>query len=313
MSFSQLNFTRTRLAPSPTGMLHLGHVQTFMIAWWLAHSHGAEVILRWDDLDTQRVKSESVQLLREDLAWLGIKPEQEFFQSQRLPLYHQALEKLRTKELIYPCTCTRQQVFMSAPHEGEGIGRYPGTCRGKYEDLAQAGAGAYWRLKVPAGEVAAEDLLAPAMRQDVQVTCGDIALTHADGKIGYHLSSVIDDADLGVDCVVRGDDLRGSTPQHMILYQVLGLQTPLWCHVPLVMGPTGRRLAKRDGESRVAQLRHHGVKPERIIGWALWRIIGTPKPAMCSLAEAQSAFDMAKVRREPLIMTQEDWQWLQMP
>lgn len=308
-----------------------------MITWWMARQANAEVILRWDDLDTRRVRPESVALLREDLAWLGIKPEREFYQSQRTPIYQDALQRLHTAGFIYPCTCKRDQVQLSAPHSGETPGRYPGHCRDKFPFLDAAGPHAYWRAKMPDQTFSATDLFAGPITQNVQATFGDIALTHADGKIGYQLSSIVDDGDLGIDCVIRGDDLLTSTPQQLALAHMLGIRPPDWCHLPLVVGQTGRRLAKRDGESRVAQFRRHGVKPEKIIGWALWRsqrepditcqkIATSPNferpegdlletknrklPIECSMAEAVAEFDLTQVPREPVVLTAQDLAWL---
>lgn len=304
------DFCRTRLAPSPTGMLHLGHVRTFMITWWMAQKCGAEVILRWDDLDTNRVRPDSISQLRSDLAWLGILPEREFFQSQRDAVYRRALERLERAGFVYPCTCSRQQVMLSAPHADENAGRYPGNCRGKYASMSQAGPGAYWRAKMPDRTIVAADYFAGEIRQNAQSAFGDIALTHADGKIGYQLSSIVDDGDMGVDCVIRGDDLLSSVPPQMVLADMLGIAAPSWCHVPLVVGQSGRRLAKRDGESRVAQFRRRGVKPEKIIGWAFWRSQNQKMPIECSMAEAVAEFDLTRVPREPVVLTAQDLAWL---
>lgn len=282
-----------------------------MITYWLAKQNNAEVLLRWDDLNATRVRPETMAQLRSDLSWLGLKTDREYYQSQRGVLYQQALEKLRAQDLIYPCICTRQQVMMSAPHSGENAGRYPGTCRDKFHSLREAGPGAYWRIKTPDTLMTVEDCLTKPLRQNIQGVFGDIALTHADGKIGYQLSSIVDDGDMGVDGVIRGDDLLDSTPQQLFVAQALGMTPPQWCHLPLVIGQSGRRLAKRDGESRVWHYRKRGIRPERMIGWAFWKSQNQKMPIECSMAEAVSEFDLARVPREPVVLTAEDLAWLE--
>ena len=268
-----------RLAPSPTGALHLGNVRTFMIAWLRARSLGGRVIMRMEDLDHPRDKPGAAAAAVEDLKWLGFDWDEEYVQSDRKDRYRAALEKLRTLQsagggaLVYPCACSRRDVenAQSAPHAGEQL-FYPGTCRGRFSGWAEAvaakgGAAPCWRFRTDAGrKVCFDDVFAGRTEQDVAATLGDFPVARDEFGAGYTLAVVVDDAAMGVSEVVRGDDLLPATPAQILLQRALGLPTPDYCHVPLVVGGDGRRLAKRHGDTRVASFRERGVSPQAIIG-----------------------------------------------
>jgi glutamyl-tRNA synthetase len=322
-----LLFSRTRLAPSPTGALHLGHARTFLVTWWLARQAGARVFMRMEDLDAGRAKPESVRQAYDDLRWLGmdwdgypgsVHAGGEVVQSERLGLYGEALEELWRKGAIYPCTCSRADIATavagsaSAPHEGEAQPRYPGTCAGRdlaavrtlgFEEAATAlrgmlGKPVCWRLRAPAGKAGFVDVIAGAHSLDVQAAAGDFPLTRFDGTPAYQLACVVDDHAMGIDLVVRGDDLLPSTPRQLVLYGALGWEPPRFAHVPLVVGADGKRLAKRHGESRIAQFREAGVRPEQAVGWAAWRSgqLSTARPV--AAREVVAGFDLGKLPRE---------------
>ncbi len=345
-------FSATRLAPSPTGALHLGHARTFLITWWMARHCGAKIYMRMEDLDAGRAKPESVAQAYEDLRWLGmdwdafapiadISPAEItggiVIQSRRLDRYTQALAALCARGSIYPCTCTRADIAAaversgSAPHEGEGEVRYPGTCLEKLkthnakpktdpqdlarEVIADTGKPVCFRLRVPQGSVAFTDLFAGPQAFDIAKTAGDFPLTRFwNGTCpippAYQLACVVDDHAMAIDCVIRGDDLLPSTPRQMLIYRALGWTPPNFAHVPLVIGSDGKRLAKRHGESRIAQFRAAGVSPERIIGWAAWRSGQLDKPAEIAAKEILLRFTPARLPRERLILGEADFEWL---
>ena len=302
-----------RLAPSPTGALHLGNVRTFMIAWLRARSLGGRVIMRMEDLDHPRDKPGAAAAAVEDLKWLGFDWDEEYVQSDRKDRYRAALEKLRTLQsagggaLVYPCACSRRDVenAQSAPHAGEQL-FYPGTCRGRFsrwEDavLAKGGAEPCWRFRTDAGrKVAFDDVFAGRVEQDVAATLGDFPVARDEFGAGYTLAVVVDDAAMGVSEVVRGDDLLPATPAQILLQRALGLPMPDYCHVPLVVGGDGRRLAKRHGETRIAAYRAAGVSPEEIVGRLGASCGWCGESERVSLRELVGRFDLESIPKEPL-------------
>jgi glutamyl-tRNA synthetase len=265
-----------RLAPSPTGAQHVGNARTYLVAWLSARSRGGRVALRVEDIDSPRVKAEAAEQACADLRWLGLDWDGEpVVQTQRLPLYEAALRALQARELVYPCTCTRGDVerAASAPHAEHEGPVYPGTCAGRSAgDAAALGDRPYcWRFRVPARSPAWVDGLRGPTHIDVRAAGGDFVVWKAARPPGlagpaYQLAVVVDDAAQGVTEVVRGDDLVPSTPRQLLLYEALGLAAPRFAHVPLVVGPDGRRLAKRHGDTRLAALRAAGVRPEALLG-----------------------------------------------
>lgn len=287
-----------RLAPSPTGALHLGNVRTFMIAWLRARKAGGRVVLRMEDLDHPKDKPGADVQAIEDLKWLGFDWDDEYVQSRRKELYRAALEKLQAQDIVYPCVCTRKDVLaaQSAPHAGEQL-YYPGTCREKH--LAWTDK-ACWRFKTPeASRVEFDDVFAGRQVQNVAEKLGDFPLARDRYGAGYTLAVVVDDADMGVTEVVRGDDLLPATPAQILLQRALGLPTPEYCHVPLLVGPDGRRLAKRHGDSRIARYRAEGMKPEEILGRLAFLSGWREKYGPVSLPELLDAFDLTKLPHEP--------------
>jgi glutamyl-tRNA synthetase len=264
-----------RLAPSPTGAQHVGNARTYLIAWLSARARGGRVVLRVEDIDSPRVKPGAAGGLLEDLHWLGLDwDEGPVVQTRRFRLYEAALLRLRERELVYPCTCTRTDVerAASAPHQEHEGPVYPGTCAGRRsaDDAALVGQPFSWRFRVPPGAVTFRDGYRGPTRIDLHEVGGDFVVWKAAGTPAYQLAVVVDDDDLGVTEVVRGDDLVPSTPRQLLLYEALGMRPPGFVHVPLVVGPDGRRLAKRHGDTRLAALRAAGVRPERLLGLLAW-------------------------------------------
>ena len=280
---SSLSLYRGRLAPSPTGFLHLGHARTFWAAQQRAAQAGGKLVLRVEDLDAARCKPEFVAALFEDLCWFGFRwdegpdhggPFAPYLQSERRELYLAALEQLRRGGFIYPCQCSRRDVLLAAgaPHPGEEEALYPGTCRpAKAGSVAEPGfTDVHWRFCVPDGEcISYEDEALGPQSAVAGKDFGDFVVWRRDGVPSYQLAVVADDAAMGITEVVRGEDLRLSTFRQLLLYRALGWQAPRFFHAPLVTDPaTGLRLAKRHASLSLRQLRSAGASPEELRrGW----------------------------------------------
>ncbi|HKS16660.1 MAG TPA: glutamate--tRNA ligase family protein, partial [Planctomycetota bacterium] len=254
------------------------------------------IVLRIEDLDTPRVKPGALEAIEEDLRWLGLDWDGPVeVQSRRRDHYRAVFERLRPR--LYPCGCTRADIAAaaSAPHEGETEIRYPGACR----DRAPAKTVA-WRLRVEPGSLAFDDLLSGRHEVDVASEVGDFVVAKSPEAPAYQLAVVADDIDQGVNQVVRGADLIPSTARQLLLYRALGAPPPEYGHAPLVVGPDGKRLAKRHGESRIAALRSSGAAPEKIVAtlarWSALPPLGRP-------AELIPHWDWVKLNRERIVYT----------
>jgi len=308
-----------RLAPSPTGGLHLGHARTFLAAWLAARSQWGRVILRVEDLDATRVRAEATRGAIEDLRWLGLDWDEgpdvggrsaPYVQTQRLALYADALGRLKAGGRVYPCTCTRAEIARaaSAPHAEDEGPSYPGTCAFRsVADAAGLGGGSFaWRFRVPRGPLAWEDLFRGGITGDPSRVGGDFVVARQGQGPSYQLAVVVDDAAMGVNQVIRGADLIPSTPRQVLLYRALGHAGPTFGHVPLVVGPDGRRLAKRDGSVKLATLREAGADPRRLVGW-LARSLGlTDRVEPTSPGDWVSVFSPARVPGTDCVVGAED-------
>lgn len=267
---------RGRLAPSPTGLLHVGHARTFWKAQQRADAASGTLILRSEDLDRSRVRPQFVTAMLEDLTWFGFRwqegpdlggPVGPYTQSERMPLYRAAFETLRQAGRIYACRCTRRDIqnAISAPHAGDEEPPYPGTCRDL--DLNPASTeGLAWRFKVPHGEaIHFHDQNLGSTRFVAGTDFGDFVIWRQDGTPAYQLSVVVDDAAMQITEVVRGADLLMSTARQLLLYRALGWTPPEFFHCPLVMDDTGKRLAKRHDALSLRALRERGLSPEAIL------------------------------------------------
>jgi glutamyl-tRNA synthetase len=282
---------RGRLAPSPTGYLHVGHARTFWTAQERARAAGGTLVMRMEDLDPDRSRKEYADAALEDLRWLGLRwdegpdvggPFGPYAQSERGELYRAAWEKLRAGGWIYPCRCSRNDLAaaLNAPHEGaealEDEPVYPGTCRprrGENSEAARAAqktlvgeAGANWRFRVPDGEAIefVDGNLGP-QRFVAGVDFGDFVVMRRDGVSSYQLACVVDDAAMQITEVVRGADLLKSTARQMLLNRALGFADPKWFHCGLVVDENGKRLAKRSDAVSVRALRERGKRPGEIL------------------------------------------------
>jgi len=295
-----------RLAPSPTGRLHVGHARSFLLAWWSVRQRGGRVLLRMEDLDRDRVKPGMAAAVLEDLAWLGLDWDGEVVnQSSRADAYGAALERLTAGGYLYPCVCTRKEISeaQSAPHAELG-GAYPGTCAGRFASIDEArattGREAALRFRVPAGRRVVEDAFAGQYGEDLTRTVGDFPVTRRDGEPAYQLAVVVDDAAQGVSEVLRGDDLLSSTLRQELLQEALGLPQPTWVHVPLVVDRDGKRLAKRADDLALAALRASGVAPGEVVRWAALSA-GLEDNGPAPAAGYVEAFDLARLPRAPAL------------
>ncbi|WP_164100557.1 tRNA glutamyl-Q(34) synthetase GluQRS [Candidatus Laterigemmans baculatus] len=293
-----------RLAPSPTGAQHLGNARTFLLAWLSARSRGGRVLLRIEDIDSPRVKPWAVRQAVEDLQWLGLDwDEGPVIQTERSEMYAKALERLIEAGRAYPCVCTRSDIAAaaSAPHLDHESPLYPGTCTPwRLGDAVPADDSYCWRFRVTATPDSFRDRLRGECRFDPLAELGDFPITRKGGAAAYQLAVVVDDAAMGVTEVVRGDDLLSSTIRQLQLYAVLGLEPPEFGHVPLVLGPDGRRLAKRHGDTRLSTFRAAGIAPERIIGWAAASAGLVDREEPVTPRELVDQFSWSRLRRDPV-------------
>jgi glutamyl-tRNA synthetase len=261
-----------------------------------------------EDIDSPRIKRGADQQAIDDLRWLGLDwDEGPIYQSARLGCYHEALEKLQDAELVYPCTCTRGDIEQaaSAPHlEHEGP-PYPGTCASRHVADAKALTGCpfAWRFR-SSPAVPFVDLCRGLLQAEHGQT-GDFVVWKSDNTPAYQLAVVVDDAEMGVTEVLRGDDLVPSTPRQLQLYSALHLTPPEFAHVPLVVGPDGRRLAKRHGDTRLATLKQAGVKPEALIGLLAWSCGWLERLEPISARELLPHFRLDEIPCAPFVLTAE--------
>jgi glutamyl-Q tRNA(Asp) synthetase len=289
---------RGRFAPSPTGLLHAGSLTTAVGSYLQARSQGGEWLLRMEDLDPPReMPGASAAILRTlealGFAWDGPV----VYQSQRLDAYQQALDHLVAQQRAYPCACTRREIALAGQAGLDGV-VYPGTCRA---GLAAGRTGRAWRLRVPAGLTRVVDGLHGPTEQDVLACVGDYVLKRADGLFAYQLAVVVDDAWQGVNAVVRGADLLDSTTRQIVLQQALGVATPRYVHLPVLVNAAGEKLSK---QTLAPAIRPDAAAAE--LRLALTRL-GHPPPADCGgLAElwawALAHWALSRVSAAPVVV-----------
>ena len=291
-----------RFAPTPSGRMHLGNVFAALIAWLSVRRRNGSLVLRMEDLDTQRTSDAFAATLRDDLAWLGLDWDTETApQSQRSRVYQQYFEKLADLDLLYPCYCTRSQLHsVNAPHLSDGTYVYPGTCR----NLTEAQKAAFqrqpaWRVKVPDRIWTVEDHIQGTYRENLATDCGDFVVRRADSVFVYQLAVTVDDGEAGVTEVVRGTDLLSSAPRQMYLQELFGFAHPEYGHVPLLLAPDGRRLSKRDQDLDLGALRQK-LKPEQLIGILGYTAGLLEKPVSISARELAGEFSWGKLHKDDI-------------
>lgn len=304
----------TRLAPSPTGALHLGNARTFLVNWALARRNGWRIVLRIEDLDTPRVKAGAIEETIEILEWLGMDwDEGPIVQSADLGPYRAAMRQLAEAGRVYPCALTRGEIeaAASAPQEGVHESPFPAELRPEVGPAVFADEATNWRLVVPDDPVAFEDEFYGSLSVDPAEEVGDFIVWTRRGQPSYQLAVVVDDHRQGVTQVVRGDDLLGSAGRQLLLMEALGLGAgPAYTHLPLVRGPDGRRLAKRHGDTRLSSYRAAGVRPERVVGLLAWWCGAAEDRAEMSPTEFCERFRLDRMSRRDIVFTAEDEQWL---
>ncbi len=301
---------RGRLAPTPSGHLHLGNIRTFLIAWLGLRSAGGKVVLRIEDIDRERSREAYEKEQIEDLRWLGFDWDEgpdvggkyaPYRQSERMDLYMEAFRQLRENQSIFGCTCSRKDILLaaSAPHSGEEI-LYPGTCRIKHNSENKEEGSLAWRFKNPPEIVNFEDKVFKLQRIDTQQAIGDFVVYRKNLQPSYQLAVSIDDAYMKISQVVRGADLIVSTARQLLLYQALALQSPQeWAHLPLLQDTDQTRLSKRKkGVGSIAQLREQGVRAEKIIGLLAYSIGLLDAPEEIRITELKDRFSWDRLLRK---------------
>lgn len=293
-----------RFAPTPSGRMHLGNVFAALIAWLSVRSRDGEMVLRMEDLDTQRTSEEYASLLRADLNWLGLDYDRETPpQSARGRVYDRYFEQLREMGLLYPCYCTRSQLHsVNAPHLSDGTYVYPGTCR----NLTDAQRAAMdrkpaWRVVVPDRQWAFTDRVQGAVTLNLATDCGDMVVRRADGVYVYQLAVTVDDGEAGVTEVVRGMDLLSSAPRQMYLQELFGFPHPEYGHVPMLLAPDGRRLSKRDRDLDLGQLQKW-VNAETLIGTLAFSAGLIDRNEPISAKELATVFQWEKLKGDAIYL-----------
>ena len=296
-----------RFAPTPSGRMHLGNVFAALIAWLSVRSQNGELVLRMEDLDTQRTSADFASVLRNDLRWLGLNWDVETPpQSQRSRVYDRYFEKMADLGLLYPCYCTRSQLHsVNAPHLSDGTYVYAGTCR----DLTPEQRAAFdrkpaWRVKVPDKVWRITDHVQGDYSLNLATDCGDMVVRRADGVYVYQLAVTVDDGEAGVTEVVRGMDLLSSAPRQMYLQELLGFSHPAYGHVPMLLAPDGRRLSKRDKDLDLGVLRQR-VTPEALIGTLAFASGLMERNEAISARELSSVFSWDKLHGEAIYLDSE--------
>ncbi|NJB67930.1 glutamyl-tRNA synthetase [Desulfobaculum xiamenense] len=308
---------RGRLAPSPTGHLHLGNIWSFLLCWLDVRSAGGTLVLRMEDIDPDRSRPEYAEDIMRDLEWLGIDwdegpdrggPYGPYTQSERLDRYAEVMDRLESMGLTYPCFCTRKELrsLASAPHAGDFGPAYPGTCLhlspAQRAALVAEGRHATIRLHGTHDNVSFTDRLRGTVTMSWAECGGDFPLRRSDGVVSYQLAVAVDDMDQRITSVVRGDDILHCTPRQILLHELLGATPPLYAHVPLVLDAQGERLAKRHRHYEIRMLRERGVSAQAIIGYLAARAGLLAAPAPARPQDFAAGFDIARIAPVPVIL-----------
>lgn len=323
---------RGRLAPSPTGLLHLGNAYAFLTAWLDVRSQSGTLVLRMEDIDPERSREAFSAQIMEDLHWLGLgwdegpedtAPYGPYRQSLCFARYERLMESLAHKGLLYPCFCTRKELrsLASAPHIGDEGVPYPGTCAllSAQERQRKEKSGKRFSLRLhvdKALELLARESSTPeaffaqnlnfqdALRGAFDFACGpgrhDFALRRSDGVFAYQLAVAADDAAMHITEVVRGEDLLASTPRQLLLFALMGAKAPRYAHIPLLCDTAGERLAKRHKSLELGSLRAKGVPPDAITGFLAFMAGWLPKPEPASPADILPLFSLKALQGKEL-------------
>lgn len=302
-----------RFAPSPSGSLHLGNLRTALVAWCCARSAGGQFLIRMEDLTTGAAPVAEAEQL-DDLGVLGIDHDGPVTrQSERADQHREVLAKLEQMGATYPCFCSRREIREAtrAPHGPDPAGLYPGICaeltEAQRRDRLRSVGRAATRIRADSAVVAFDDCL----NGTTTATVDDFVLCRADGVVAYNLAVVVDDAAAGVDQVVRGDDLLGTTHRQVYLQGLLGLPTPGYVHVPLVLGPDGARLSKRHGAVGLREHLARGADVEQVLALLAHSLdpLGSERGGRTTIAEVLADFDIDALSREPWLLDPRQLSW----
>lgn len=311
-----------RLAPSPTGRLHLGNAWAFLCAWLDCRQAGGRLLLRFEDIDPERSSAAFMAEQMDDLRWLGLHWDGEpVIQSTRGAAYEAALERLRGLGRLYPCYCTRKelrtelQALAGAPHVDDRGAPYAGTCRNlsMEERVRREAAGRRPCMRLDTRNLQPEsftDAVCGFQEMTIADCGGDFALQRSDGVYAYQLAVVVDDASMGVTRVVRGNDILYSTPRQLALFRLLGHPPPAYAHIPLLADAAGERLAKRHASLSLRHLREIGVSPERILGLLAHKAKCFSTPKTVRAAELLPIFALNRLGRDTLPLTPDELSFL---
>lgn len=319
MTTNASSLVRGRLAPSPTGYMHLGNAWSFLLCWLAVRAEGGQMVLRIEDIDPERSRPEYVDAIMRDLDWLGLDWDEgadvggrhgPYIQSKRLERYAEVIEFLANKGHVYPCYCSRKELksIASAPHAEDAGPSYPGTCRhlDSGERRVREAQGRRPSLRLHgAGDIAFMDLVQGSVRFGWNESGGDFPLRRSDGIVSYQLAVAVDDLDQAISLVVRGRDILPSTPRQITLFRILGGAIPRYAHVPLVLDHQGERLAKRHRSLEVRSLRESGVPARAIVGWLAYRAGLLSHPVQASPCELVRVFSWHHLSRGCVALDQD--------
>ena len=318
---------RVRFAPSPTGFLHIGGARTALYNWAFARHHSGTFVLRIEDTDPERSTTENTQAILRAMQWLGLDYDEgpgvggeygPYFQTQRFERYAEGLEALKSSGHAYPCFCTAEELDAKrdAARSKGGVAGYDRTCRSvSAADAAArvaAGEPCVWRLKVPAdrGDIVFVD----AVRGEVTFpdsAVDDFVLARTDGSPTYNFAVVMDDVDMAITHVLRGDDHLSNTPKQIVVYEALGLSVPTFAHLSMIWGPDGKRLSKRHGATSVEAYAELGYLPEAIVNYLA--LLGWSLDGETTIIDAETlkrSFSLDRISKNPAIFDVEKLDWM---
>ncbi len=316
---------RVRFAPSPTGHLHIGNARTAILNWIFAKKTGGEFILRIEDTDIERSTEVSEQSIFDDLRWLGLDWQEgpevggelgPYRQSERLKIYKQQLDILKSKKLAYPCFCSEEELEKkrkAAKVKGENL-YYDRKCLNLSEqeksDLEKAGCKPVWRFQVSPGEIQWQEPVKGTLTFDGS-NFGDFVIMRSDGIPTYNFAAVVDDALMKITHVIRGDDHVSNTPKQILLYQALGFEPPQFVHIPMILGPDRTRLSKRHGAASVGEFKEKGYLPEALVNFlSLLSWSSQSEEELLSIERLISEFDFSRMSKSPAIFDTVKLNWM---
>ena len=301
----------TRFAPSPTGVLHLGSVRTALYCWLYAHRHSGRFVLRIEDTDRERSTPENVQAILDGMAWLGLEPDEgPFFQTDRMPRYQAVAEQWLAEGKAYHCYCTREELdeLRAAQMERGEKTRYDGRCRAR--TAPREGVPPVVRFRNPVdGEVEVQDRVRGRVTFN-NAELDDLIIVRSDGSPTYNFSVIVDDYDMQITHVIRGDDHLNNTPRQMNMLAALGVEPPVYAHLPMILGPDGAKLSKRHGAVDIREYREMGYLPEAVLNYLVRLGWSHGDQEVFSIAEMQQFFDIDDVNQSASSFNPEKLLWL---